>query len=174
MTRLARAAATAVVTLAAFAPLTGCASVMGQFGAKAEAATPVALSPEEQAVLAETNMIRKAHGLSQLTPDAKLVAVARARSRDMLKRDYLDYVTPEGRSVFMIMRDNKVAFSSGGENIAKTLQLAAKAPHEVVAGWAKAPADRTNLLSEGFSRVGIGAIRSTDGKSVVVTEIFAD
>lgn len=171
MTTFARAAAVALLTLL---PMTGCAALSGQAAAKSEPAGPVALTPEESALLAETNLYRKAHGLKLLQADAKLVAVARARSRDMVKRGYLEHQTPEGRSTFMIMRDNKIAFNAAAENIAKELNRAAEAPREVVAGWAKAPAHRLNLLAEGFTRVGIGAIRTADGKSVVVTQIFAD
>jgi len=171
MNRLATASALALFT---FAPLAGCATLLGQAGAQAEPQGPVSLSPEESVVLSETNLIRKAHGLTVLLADARLVAVARARSRDMVKRGYLEHQTPEGRSSFMIMRDHKIAFNAAGENLGQALSKAAEAPREVVAGWAKAPAQRLNLLAEGFTRVGIGAIRTADGKSVVVTEIFAD
>jgi uncharacterized protein YkwD len=112
--------------------------------------------------------------LTPLQAEARLVAVARARSRDMVKRGYLEHQTPEGRSSFMIMRDNKIAFNAAGENLARERSKAADAPREVVAGWVKVPAHRLNLLAEGFSRVGIGAIRTADGASVVVTQIFAD
>ena len=169
-----RSAVALLLAAAASSPLGGCAALTGQAAQRAaEAEAPVALSPEETALLAETNAVRKAHGLAALRADAKLVAVARARSRDMAKRNYFDQVTPEGRSVFTVMREQKLYFGEGGENIAKSKRSAADAPKDVVAGWAKHPAHRANLLQESFNRVGIGAIRTADGQ-VVVTQILAD
>ncbi len=155
-------------------PMTGCAGLFGQAARRAaDAEVPVSMTAEESALLVETNAVRKAHGLAALRPDAKLVAVARARSRDMAKRGYFDHVTPEGRSVFTIMRDQKLYFGAAGENIAKNKRAAGDAPRDVVATWAKTPAQRANLLNEGFGRVGIGAIRASDGQ-LVVTQILME
>lgn len=174
MTTLNRPGFALAIAAAMMLPLSGCAGLLGQAAKpSAEAEAPVSLSPEETALLAETNAVRKAHGLNALRADAKLVAVARARSRDMAKRGYFDHVTPEGRSVFTIMRDQKMFFGQAGENIAKNKRSASEAPREVVAGWAKHPAHRANLLQESFGRVGVGAVRTSDGQ-VVVTQILAD
>lgn len=164
---------TALTLAALLLPATGCAGLLSQARHAEQAEAPVALSPEEAALLAETNAVRKAHGLGALKPDAKLVAVARARSRDMAKRNYLDHVTPEGRSVFTVMRDQKMIFGQAGENIAKSKRPAADAPRAVVADWAKTPAQRANLLQESFGRVGIGAVRTSSGE-VVVTQILVE
>ena len=174
MTLFTRPGLAVVIAAAAMLPLTGCAGLLGQAAQRAAAAeAPVAMSAEEAALLAETNAVRTAHGLAALRPDAQLVALARARSRDMAKRGYFDHVTPEGRSVFTIMRERKMLFGLGGENIAKNGRPAAYAPREVVAGWVKSPAHRTNLLNEGYGRVGIGAVRTSEGQ-VFVTQILVD
>lgn len=163
-----------VLAAALLLPTTGCAGLLGQARQhSAQAEAPVALSAEEAALLAETNAVREAHGLGALRADAKLVAVARARSRDMARRGYFAHVTPEGRSVFMIMREQKMIFGAAGENIAKTRRPAADAPREVVRDWTKSPAHRANLLQEGFGRVGIGAVRTSAGE-VVVTQILVE
>ena len=174
MTTIHRQGFALAIAAALLLPTTGCANLLGQAARQAaEPEAPVNLTPEEAALLAETNAVRKAHGLGALKADAKLVAVARARSRDMAKRNYLDHVTPEGRSVFTVMRDQKMYFGAGGENIARSKRPAADAPRDVVGGWAKTPAQRANLLNEGFGRVGIGAVRTSDGV-VVVTQILVD
>lgn len=174
MTTLIRPGLALALAAALLLPMSGCASLFGQAAQRAaDAEQPVALTPEEAALLAETNAIRKAHGLAALRPEARLVAVARARSRDMARRGYLGHVTPEGRSVFMIMRDQKLYFGAGGENIAKNGRAADVAPREIVAAWARTPAQRTNLLQESFGRVGIGAVRAADGQ-LIVTQILVD
>ena len=148
----------------------GCAALF----ARAETPpAPVALTAEEAALLVATNELRRANGLRPVEPDARLVAIARARSRDMLKRRYLDHVSPEGRSVFMVMRDQRLAFGAAGENLARKRLPAALAPREVLAGWANSPSQRMNLLGEAYARVGIGAVRGDDG-DVVVTQLLTD
>jgi uncharacterized protein YkwD len=174
MNAIFRPALALAVAAACVGPLAGCAGVFGQAQKKAaDAAAPVSLNAEEAAVLAETNKVREAHGLGALRPDAELVSVARARSRDMAKRSYFGHVTPEGRSVFTVMRDYKMVFGAAGENIAKKRAPAAVAPAQIVGDWAKTPAQRANLLQESFGRVGIGAVRTSDGQ-VYVTQILAD
>ena len=134
---------------------------------------PVAMTASEAAVYRETNAYRKAHGLSELQPDARLVAIARHRSRDMAKRDYFSHVSPDGADVFALMRHNKLLFAAAGENLARNNYEPTEAPEVAMQGWIKSPGHRANLLHPAFGHIGVGEATAKDGKKYF-TQVFTD
>lgn len=110
--------------------------------------------PDLEAEMLElVNRVRREHGLRPLQPDAELVPVARAHSRDMFARGYFSHLTPEGADPFDRMRKGGVRFRTAGENLAlaRTLPMA----HQ---GLLDSPGHRANILQPAFGRVGIGVL----------------
>lgn len=132
------ATALATVTLLAAAPA-------------APAARSAALSGPEQALLAEMNRVRAAHGRSPLHVDRRLQRAARAHSADMLRRDYFAHGRVAARLAHYGVRARRV-----GENLAWGSGSLASA-RAMVQAWLRSPDHRANLLRRGFTRVGVAA-----------------
>ena len=123
--------------------------------------------PELEARMLELiNKERMARGLRPLAPDPELTAVARKHSADMFARGYFAHDTPEGRSPFDRMRQDKVDFIAAGENLA----LAPTVP-VAHSGLMNSPGHRANILGKDFGRVGIG-IMEGGMRGLMVTQNF--
>lgn len=113
------------------------------------------------------NQARNDAGLPPLIRDATIDGVAREHSEDMLKRGYFAHETPDGTSPFDRMLKGGVRFKSAGENLAL-------APNPEIAnqGLLDSPGHRANMLSDEFTRVGIGAVKVA-GMGRIFTQDFA-
>jgi uncharacterized protein YkwD len=116
-----------------------------------------------------TAMVQRLRVLEQTPPlyaDPRLDALALAHSQRMRDAHVLGHDVGDGDPVRRLEASGLRARQSG-ENVAHagTVLLAHRALYE-------SPSHRSNLLSPGFDRVGIGVVRDTDG-SVWVTEEFA-
>lgn len=177
---LSRHAASVALALGALVGLSGCAGLLQQAGGenggsyrKVSSQAPVKMTAEELKVLNATNDYRKAQGLSPLEPDARLVAIARARSNDMARRNYFAHETPDGSDVFTLMRTQKVVFWAAGENLARNNYALPEVPEVAMQGWIKSPGHRANLVHPSFGRLGVGLAVAKDGKKYV-TQVFTD
>jgi uncharacterized protein YkwD len=168
--------------LAIVLALPGCASLMQQAegGAasgdgyrKVSSQETVKMTLQEASVFAATNKYRKAQGLPELEPDARLIAIARMRSADMAKRNYFSHITPEGSDVFGLMRSRQVRFWAAGENLARNNYSLAQAPDVAMQGWIKSAGHRANLLHPSFGHLGVGLAVASDGKKYL-TQVFTD
>ena len=112
------------------------------------------------------NYERKKAGLKSMTFDKKLSMVAVKHSTDMLQRGYFSHYTPEGKSPYDRMRNDRVRFSVAGENLAlaQTLQSA----HE---GLMESPVHKANILHNSFGRAGIG-ILDAGVHGIMITQNF--
>jgi uncharacterized protein YkwD len=135
--------------------------------------TAGAASPLEQAVFAGLNAARAENGLSPLTLDARLSAIARAHSADMLDNDYFSHDDLSGCSASCRYDKGGYGFWSMGENIfwmsGFNLSTAASAA-KVVDGWQNSPGHRANDLGD-YTKVGIGVVQK--GSEICVTADFA-
>jgi uncharacterized protein YkwD len=138
--------------LAAFLALTGTA-----------AAAPASTG----AMLASINAARAAHGLEALTADPALAAVAQGHAGAMATRRYfLHRSGPRGAG--FRRRVGRAAGAPGGrlgEVLARGTG-ALGAPRAIVQAWLASPTHRAVILSEAFTRVGIGV--SVDAGGVVL------
>jgi uncharacterized protein YkwD len=177
---LTRHAAGAALALGVLVGLSGCAGLLQQAGGenspshrKVSSQAPVKMTAEELKVLTATNAYRKTQGLGPLEPDARLVAIARARSHDMARRNYFAHETPDGSDVFALMRTQKVVFWAAGENLARNNYNLPEVPEVAMQGWIKSPGHRANLVHPSFGRIGVGLAVAKDGKKYV-TQVFTD
>ena len=112
------------------------------------------------------NNERKKAGLKLMAFDKKLAQVAVKHSSDMLQRGYFSHYTPEGKSPYDRMRNDRVRFRVAGENLAlaQTLQSA----HE---GFMESPVHKANILHDSFERAGIG-ILDAGVHGIMITQNF--
>lgn len=112
----------------------------------------VSASQIEQAVLTLTNAERQKAGLKSLQMDEKLMKSARAKSADMASKNYFSHTSPTYGSPFDQMKANGITYRAAAENIA----MGQRSAEEVVKGWMESPGHRQNILTPGFTHIGIG------------------
>ncbi|REB07477.1 sporulation protein [Sporosarcina sp. BI001-red] len=112
----------------------------------------VSASQIEQAVLTLTNAERQKAGLKPLQMDEKLMQTARAKSADMASKNYFSHTSPTYGSPFDQMKANGITYRAAAENIA----MGQRSAEEVVKGWMASPGHRENILTPGYTHIGIG------------------
>jgi uncharacterized protein YkwD len=141
------------------------------------------------------NQERKKCSLPPFAWDDRLAKVARAHSKDMATRDYLNHNNPEGEEPMDRVRKNGFVeardFVMVAENIFKidtvreirTYTGAAGTNREIiynppesvvrqcVSGWMKSPGHRKNLLNGQLEAEGIGVVVSDKGE-IFITEVM--
>jgi uncharacterized protein YkwD len=127
----------------------------------------------EEAVFAMTNDLRRRNGLPVFLKDECCRDAARGHSADMFNRNYFSHTDPEGRSVQGRMPANP-AIRLWGENIwtgrgydPRQIQYLAQ---KIMDSWMKSPGHRKNILSPGYSHLGVGVI--TNYQEVKATQVF--
>ncbi len=125
-----------------------------------------------RSVLDTMNTYRKIHGLGPLFIDQRLMLAAEDRMHDMEEQGYWDHRDPEGKSPFRFLAPRGFRFSFAGENLATGFETV----EVLVDSWMASEGHRANVLSTGFTSVGVAIIdghplRRANGRSVVV--IFA-
>jgi uncharacterized protein YkwD len=83
----------------------------------------------------------------------------------MAERGYFDHVSPVLGTVFDMLRREGVAYKWAGENIARATSLVAA--HQALM---ESPDHRANILSAGYTQVGVGVYRS--GGKWHIAQIF--
>ncbi|MCG3088810.1 CAP domain-containing protein [Sporosarcina cyprini] len=114
--------------------------------------TATSASAIEKAVLDLTNAERQKAGLKPLAMDDKLMKSARAKSADMASKKYFDHNSPTYGSPFDQMKSFGISYRSAAENIA----MGQRSAEEVVKAWMESPGHRQNILTPGFTHIGIG------------------
>jgi uncharacterized protein YkwD len=140
-----------------------------------------ALNAAEKKMLELHNQARAERGLGALCLSPTLTRLARARSEDMLGRDYFSHHTPEGATVMDQMKRLGYYGPNGyhliGENIARGGDgTDTDTSQHLFKGFMHSPGHRENILREGFTEVGIGARSGTyrhyDDTSTVYAVVF--
>lgn len=111
-----------------------------------------AIKSIESQVIQLTNQERAKHGLKPLVANWELSRVARYKSVDMRDRNYFSHTSPTYGSPFDMMRSFGISYRSAGENIA----AGQRTPQEVVNAWMNSEGHRKNILSSGYTQIGVG------------------
>ncbi|MEW8986694.1 MAG: SafA/ExsA family spore coat assembly protein [Bacillus sp. (in: firmicutes)] len=106
----------------------------------------------ENQVVQLTNQERAKYGLKPLVADWQLARVARYKSADMRDRNYFSHTSPTYGSPFDMMKNFGISYRSAGENIAAGQRTA----QEVVTAWMNSEGHRKNILSSGYTHIGVG------------------
>ncbi|HET6444666.1 MAG TPA: CAP domain-containing protein [candidate division Zixibacteria bacterium] len=129
------------------------------------------------------NAARSSHlpawvGTANLKLHNGLAAVARGHSADMLRRQYVAHVSPEGISAARRIGLNGISYVASGENIGVYYGEGAhttRAIHEIHDAFMNQPRSMTNhrgnLLNPLWTHIGIGIAHNPDG-SLVATQNF--
>ena len=142
-----------------------------------------ALNVAEKEMFELHNETRTAYGLDPLCLSPVLTQAARARSEDMLNRDYFSHYTPGGVTVIdQLRRQGFFGYDPGdyhsvGENIGLGGDFADHdTPQHRFTGWMHSPGHRENILRGEFDEVGVGARTGTyqeyDDTSTIYTTVF--
>jgi hypothetical protein len=128
------------------------------------------ITPET--VLAQMNFYRGLNGARPLRIDARLTLAAEDRMRDMTEQGFWSHNAPDGSGPFVWLRTRGYFHAMAGENLASGFETA----EILVSSWMESPGHRRNIVTPGFSDVGIAIIegmptKRATGRSVVV--IFA-
>ena len=118
----------------------------------AETTQDASVSAIEKEVLDLTNVERQKAGLAPLQTDSNLMNSARQKSTDMATNNYFSHTSPTHGSPFDQMKANGVSYKSAAENIA----MGQRTAQEVVKGWMDSPGHKENILTPGYTHIGIG------------------
>ncbi len=111
------------------------------------------------AVLCLTNAERAAAGLAPLAAEGRLEAAAQAFSNRMVLERFFEHVAPDGATLTDRLVDY-VGWRLVGENIAWG-EGSLATPRKIVEGWMASPGHRANILTAGFTQIGVGVALGT-------------
>jgi len=124
------------------------------------------LSPAESQLYNLINSEREKNGLSPLTLDAELSALAEIKSEDMVENGYFAHESPTYGSAEDLLESAGTAFVSVGENIARNASV-----EKAHAALMSSSNHRRNILGSQWKKVGVGIAEDENGYPYV-TELF--
>lgn len=101
-------------------------------------------------VLAEVNAARAKNGRSALRLDAAMNRAASVRAAELAT--HFSHTRPNGARGLTALNEAGVSYRAAGENIAAGQSTA----QAVVSAWMGSPGHRANILSNQFTRMGVG------------------
>ena len=135
--------------------------------AASPAADEATLSAAESAMVAALNQDRSALGLVPVRVDTRLMAIARARSDDMVAKHYFSHTQPDGRNVFDILTAQHITWFNAGEIIAWNNYPMDSTVSAANRQWMGSPGHKAIIISTDYNYVGVGlAIDSSTGKKI--------
>lgn len=158
----------AVATLLLVAAALGAVAFVGPLGGDLDRGAV------EDHIETRTNEERLAAGVGAVEHDGELAAVARAHSRDMRDRGFVNHTNPDGEGPTARVREAGLDCYPR-ENIYQAPRGAlasserALADH-VVRAWLESAGHRRTLLDEGHTRQGVGV--AIGENAVYVTQVF--
>lgn len=117
-------------------------------------------------VVTLVNQERAAAGLSPLTSDPELNRVAQMRAEELVQK--FDHTRPNGSDCFSALDEAGIYYSTCGENIAAGQRSAS----EVMNSWMNSPGHKANILTSGFSKIGVGFYKSNSGYKYFWVQMF--
>lgn len=129
--------------------------------------TTASLSAQEQTAGNLLNSDRARYNLSPLIIDPELCRIARIKSEDMRDNQYFAHTSPTYGDVRSMLKQFGYAYAAAGENIAHHATV-----EKAQAAFLSSPGHRKNILSSGYTKVGVGVAIDQKGY-VYLTQIFA-
>ena len=105
------------------------------------------------------NAERAKAGLGALTVDSRLATAAAGHSTDQATMNRMDHTGSDGSSMADRINASGFRWRALGENVAVGYQDAAS----VISGWMNSAGHRKNILTPGFTVIGVAAAASADG-----------
>ena len=132
------------------------------------AAASVDHNSKEQQMINSINQARSNAGLPALQVSSDLTKAARAKSKDMVNKNYFSHTSPTYGGLTSMLQHFGISYSAAGENLAMNSNGSVSAAHESLMN---SPGHRSNILEPRFSYVGVGIQVSSDG-SHYYTQLF--
>ena len=114
------------------------------------------------------NQARANAGLPPLQVSSQLTNAARAKSRDMIEKNYFSHTSPTYGSFTNLLNQYGVSYRSAAENLAMNSNGSVTGAHDMLMA---SPGHRTNILGGSYSLVGVGIQVRIDG-SHFYTQLF--
>jgi uncharacterized protein YkwD len=130
------------------------------------------LTALESAMVSALNADRAAYGLVAVRVDPRLMAIARARSDDMVAKDYFSHTQPDGRNVFSILTAQGITWYSAGEIIAWNNYPIDTTVSAANRQWMSSAGHRAIIISTNFNYVGVGVAIDPDTGKKVWTAVY--
>lgn len=121
-----------------------------------------------QGVLELVNAARAENGLSPLTLNDALCGAAQLRANEITQS--FSHTRPDGTNCSTAVEEAGISFRSLGENIA----AGQGSPASVMDSWMSSSGHRANILSGGFSSIGIGYVKTGSGYGHYWVQVFMD
>ena len=104
------------------------------------------------------NKERAALGLSSLSFNTRLSAMAEIKAVDMINKNYFAHVSPDGTDVKKLAERMNYEYLNLGENLAMGDFVSSK---DVMNGWMNSPGHRANILNKNYTEIGISAVEGS-------------
>jgi uncharacterized protein YkwD len=117
----------------------------------------------EQAVIDLTNAQRARYGLPALARDETIMAIARARSNDMMTRNYFGHNDPATGAHLAREAVTAAGFGRAGENIYWGGAVLAEFPAKAVGWFMGDTPHRDNILNPNYTAIGVGIVWNAQG-----------
>jgi uncharacterized protein YkwD len=130
------------------------------------APTSAAISAAEQAMVVALNKDRTAVGLVPVRVDDRLMAIARARSADMVAKNYFGHTQPDGRNVFDILSQQGITWYGAGEIIAWNTWPMDGTTSAANQQWMTSSSHHAIIVSTDYNYVGVGLAVDSTGKKL--------
>jgi uncharacterized protein YkwD len=108
-----------------------------------------------ESIIRLTNNARLQNGLPPLKANMILDAVAKARAKDMLEKQYFAHVSPAGEEASDVAQRIGYHYKIIAENIAKGDFLTNQ---KLIDGWMQSPGHRMNILSSEVEEIGVAVL----------------
>lgn len=118
-----------------------------------------------------TNRERTQNGLTNLSENQLLHAIAEERTRDMVEKNYFAHISPTGEQASDLAQRIGYRYKIIAENIASGTFLTNQ---KIVDGWMQSPGHRKNILSPEVKEIGVSVMkRRTNGiETTMAVQIF--
>jgi len=131
----------------------------------------------ERIIFDLVNGERESRGLPLLARDEDLARLAFGHSQDMLERNFMDHINPDGLSPSdRIGRGHRKLIGATGENVWEGTGYGDLSVGELARlihkSWMGSPGHRKNILKPKYTHLGIGVIRR--GEKVKATQKFSE
>jgi uncharacterized protein YkwD len=155
-------AAVAVAAIAAPAAVT----------ATTETVDAAAITAAESQMVTLLNQDRTDRGLVPVRVDSRLMAIARARSVDMVTKDYFSHTQPDGQNVFDILTAKGITWYNAGEIIAWNNYPMDSTASAANRQWLGSPGHYAIITSTDYNYVGVGLAVDPDTGKKVWTAVY--
>lgn len=124
------------------------------------------ITASESAMVKALNADRAAVGLVAVQVDSRLMAIARARSADMVAKNYFSHTQPDGRNVFDILTAQHLTWYNAGEIIAWNNWPIESTVAVTNSQWMGSPGHHAIIVGTDYNYVGVGLAVDATGKAL--------